>query len=213
MTADTPIPDDCCAPDGLVSFVHVDADGGVVGVSTCSANAALHHARNVAGAVPLPLDQAAQLDGTLNWTYRNGLLKKTPPIAPPLALFQAAACARVDTAADEAARPWVTPGGRQALEYAAVEMETVAATDAPDPLDPALYPWLGAEQAAQLAAGNTVTLRQVATATAAQILASKRAVLAIRQIRRAAKLQIAKAATRAEIDAIMGALVWPAASD
>jgi phosphotransferase system glucose/maltose/N-acetylglucosamine-specific IIC component len=129
----------------------------------------------------------------------------------PLATLQATAATQIDAAAEAARLLWITNGCGQSLEYNALEAETASATAAPDPLDPTVYPWLGTELAAQIAAGNTtMTLRQVAAMNAAQIAAWKAAGIAIRQTRRTAKLQIAAAPTAAAIDAIVAGVTWPA---
>ncbi len=201
---------DCIAPNGSVTIIHIDGSGDATGFAICAADAAPTHIENVPGAAALTISQAAQLDGTMNWHYANSVLTATTPAAPPLATLQAAAYSQIDAAAEATRLLWITPGAGQAMEYMQTQTEANAASAAADPLDPAQYPMLAAELAANVAAGNTsITLRQIAQAASAQIAAWQSTGVSIKQVRMAAKLQIAAATTGAAIDAIVAGVAWP----
>jgi hypothetical protein len=129
--------------------------------------------------------------------------------ASALAELRSNAEVTIDTAAETARLQWLTQGTGQALEYADTQTQAAAAMTSPDPLDPALYPMIVAEQQAQAAVGVMITLRQTVQIISAQSAAWQSAGATIKQIRRTAKLKIASATTSAQIDLIVSELSWP----
>lgn len=128
---------------------------------------------------------------------------------PEIATLREQANVRIDAAAEQARLVWITPGAGQAMEYLATQAQAVAASLAPDPLDPALYPWLVAEQQARAMVGNTLTLRAVTTAIAAQVQDWSYAGSTIKRLRRTAKLEVDAALDGAAIEVIIAAISWP----
>lgn len=76
-------------------------------------------------------------------------------------------------------------------------------------IDPANYPWLGAEQAALDSIGLVVTLEWVARQVLATMQGWDTAGAAIKRIRREAKLKVSIATTADAISAILSGLQWP----
>lgn len=126
-----------------------------------------------------------------------------------LTLAKQQATMQIDQQAEAARLQFLTPGSGQAMEYAATEQEALKAKDAADPLNPDDYPWLKAEQDALAAAGQTATLRDVVNAVLAQREAWYQAGVAIKEIRRGAKMKVDAAQTAAEVQDILAGLSWP----
>ena len=136
-----------------------------------------------------------------------------PVAAPKLDLVRLRAnfTAKVDASAENARGKFISGGAGHALEYLASLAEAHAITTAPDPLDPALYPWLSADVAAKTTAATPYTLREAAAAAIAAAAAWNVAGASIKQLRLAARQSLAAATTAAQMQAILSGLKWPAA--
>ncbi|NDY56766.1 hypothetical protein G3N56_08415 [Desulfovibrio sulfodismutans] len=122
---------------------------------------------------------------------------------------KAAACAAIDAEAERRRLMVLTPGQGQAMEYQHTAEEAARAVAAPDPLDPAAYPFLAAEQEALLATIGEVGLRDVAVAVLTDRAAWMAYGAAIKAVRRRAKLQIREAADVAAVAAVELGIEWP----
>lgn len=143
------------------------------------------------------------------WRLVNGALIAVPPPVPKLADTKATAVDMIDRAAENARQAWLSRGAGQAMEYIMTDREARAASAAPDPLDPAKYPFLVAEQHALAAAGQVVSLRVVASNVLALCDAWVAVGAQIKQVRRTAKLKVDAAADAAAIKVILDQIFWP----
>lgn len=200
---------DYIGEDGKICFVKTAPDGQVTNIGFTSPGGASARWQRNPDLVPLLAAEAARLDGTCNWRIVDGALVPAPAPDPLLSTLRASAENRVDSDAETARLRWLTPGAGQSLEYEASAADAQRARDAADPLDPADYPWLAAEQAAQAAVGRERTIREIAEATLDARAAWNNAGAQIKAIRREAKLRLAQATDATEIDAIVGAVTWP----
>lgn len=163
------------------------------------------------GATPITAEQFALArpdPGAWRMT-EDGLV---PSLPPPRDLEQerAKALILVDQQAEFARLRFLTPGAGQALEYEATKQDAtrlLAANHEPIASD---YPWLAAEQAALGSVGLGRSLREIAEAVQSQMDAWTTAGAGVKEVRRAAKLQLSGATTVAEVDTIMAGLSWPA---
>jgi hypothetical protein len=151
--------------------------------------------------------QAIQSGG--RWQMVNGVPQAAVQPAASVDDLRNAALANVDAMAEGARLLWITGGAGQAAEYEATWQDAVAAAAAPDPLDPAQFPWLTAEVDALADAGQTVSLRDIVTQVQQLRTAWTAAGSQIKRLRRSAKLRLAAAQTADEISAIMAGLNWP----
>ncbi len=192
-----------------IPTVHLLSDGRIVSMAMMPQGTSTI-VDNMPGTTVISVaDYDTMLAAPGQWRYVAGTLTAGWGIAVDMAPLIKRAQGRVDVAAEAARLTFITPGSGQALEYQATQTQALAAAAAADPLDVALYPWLVAEQSAQAAAGVTVTLRTVATQVIALTNAWETAGAAIKETRRAAKLQIAAATTEAQIQTILAAITWP----
>jgi hypothetical protein len=153
-------------------------------------------------------EQPALFDPDSRSVVRQWALEARPDGAERLAAALAASIAAAQVAVDDAAearrQDFLTPGAGQALEYQQSRAEAVAALAAPEPLDPAAYPMLAAEQAALAAAGVAPlpSLRAVAESVRQADERWTAIGAAIKEVRRAAKLALAAAPTEARVQAL-----------
>lgn len=176
----------------------------------------LDDGRHLVGFGERGFDDAPPLAEASLWVAALPLLieaqrRRLHPAPPPLTLDQvkAGALAAVDAAAEQARLAWITPGSGQALEYEMTAREAAAAAAATDPLDPEVYPHVEAERSARASVGQNLTLREVATAVAAEGEAWSAASAKIKRVRRGAKLRLETAATIADVDGILTDICWP----
>lgn len=132
---------------------------------------------------------------------------RLPPAA--LAKIRNAAAAKIDADAEAARAAWATPGAGQMQEYIETCAEAAAVVTASDPLVPASFPMLVAEQTAQAAVGNVLSLGQIAALVLARSAACRVGIAAIKAARRTAKLRIDAATTAAEVTSVVNGVVWP----
>lgn len=126
-----------------------------------------------------------------------------------LAAVKTAACAAVDAEAERRRMLVLTPGEGQALEYQHTAEEAARAVAAPDPLPPAAYPYLAAEQQALMSTIGEVALRDVAEAVLADRARWLAYGAAIKAVRRRAKLEIRAATDAVQVAAVISAIIWP----
>jgi len=200
---------DYIGADGKVCFVRVAPDGQLTNIGYTSPDAASGRWERKPDLIPLLAAQAARLDGSTNWRLVEGELIPAPRADPTLSVLRSRAERDIDTQAERARQRWLTPGAGQSLEYEASAADAERALAAADPLDPADYPWLVAEQAAQAAVGREKSIREIAEATLAARAAWHSAGAQIKALRREAKLRIAQATDGDEISSIVGAVIWP----
>ncbi|NDY56633.1 hypothetical protein G3N56_07740 [Desulfovibrio sulfodismutans] len=129
--------------------------------------------------------------------------------APGLDAVKAAACVAIDAEAERRRLLVLTPGAGQSLEYQHTAEEAARAVAAPDPLDPAAYPFLAAEQEALEAAVGVVTLREVAAAVLADRAAWLAYGAAVKAVRRRGKLLVCAAASHLAVLAESAGIEWP----
>lgn len=136
-------------------------------------------------------------DPKIQWRSASDLLEEA----------KQAAVARIDREAEQQRRKHVTPGAGQAMEYQETAAEALAFQSDTDP-DPDHYPMLVAEQEAQAAVGMNVSLQEIADQVLAERATWSAAGARIKATRRAAKLLVGAATTKAEIDAVFP-IEWP----
>lgn len=195
--------------DHKVVVVRLDGGGWVKSIGRINPDVYDAHMAANPGLVSLTAAQAAILDGSPWFRMVGGILLKQEAPEEPIERARARAIRAIDQAAESARQLWITPGSGQAMEYQESSDEAARAIAAADPLDPADYPWLAAEQAAQAQVGQMLTIRQVAQITAGTRAAWVSAGSTIKELRRAAKLRVAEATTPGEVDAAVGAIQWP----
>jgi hypothetical protein len=196
-------------PDGRVHLIRVDGAGKLTSVAKLHAGDVAAHQQAVPDSIALLATEAELLDGTFDWSFRDGQLVKEQPVVVPLGSLITEGQDRIDLEAERARRAWLTPGVGQALEYQETVAQARGALAAPDPLQPADYPFLAADQDAHAGAGASVTLRQVAQHVMARQAAWLAAAASIKRVRLTAKRRIAAATTQAEIDVILAGVGWP----
>jgi hypothetical protein len=119
--------------------------------------------------------------------------------------LRAAALARIDAEAEAVRAQFLTPGAGQAMEYLATEAEAraflAASAGALVATAPSLngYPFVAAEAAALAAVGSVVEPVALAEQLVAQADAWRAAGADVKELRRAAKMRVAAAATAAEL--------------
>jgi hypothetical protein len=128
---------------------------------------------------------------------------------PDLETAKAAACAAIDAEAERRRLMVLTPGQGQAMEYQHTAEEAARAVAAPDPLDPAAYPFLAAEQEALLTTIGEVSLRDVAVAILADRATWMAYGAAIKAARRRAKLLVRMATDAAAVAVAAAGITWP----
>ena len=142
-----------------------------------------------------------------------GVSPSIPPDNDDVSGWQALACSIVDAKASASREAIGTPGYAQVEEYTRTEADARAfqtAYDADPATDPEDYPFLAAEIAAQATAtGTTPPASAVATEILAEATVWNSQLAAIKQPRRASKLQIAAAQDLEAIAAILAAVTWP----
>lgn len=193
----------------MVTLLKTDVDGWMLAYARVTLASVQHHIDADPAYFPIYPAEAAVLDGTTWFRVIDGVLQKVAPPLPAIEVSRAEGIVMVDTLAENARLRFITNGSGQALEYQATFDEAIAANAAPDPLDPANYPWLASEQTAQQQAGLNPSLRDVINQVMGQRDAWVAAGAAIKEIRRSAKLRIDLANTKGEIDDIINAIVWP----
>jgi hypothetical protein len=142
------------------------------------------------------------------WSYTNDVLTAGWPDDTVLATSQIKAKTSIDNAAETARSVTLTTGSGMAYEYRQTEADAVAYLAGPT----TVHPWLDAEQTAQAAVGNVMTLQQVAELVMSKIAADTALHSNIKQIRRTAKLRVEAATTAAQVQSVLDGLVWPTAS-
>ncbi len=128
---------------------------------------------------------------------------------PDLTTAKAAACAAIDAQAERRRQAVITPGAGQSLEYQHTAEEAARAVAAPDPLDPATYLFLVAEQEALAATVGNIPLRDVAAAVLADRATWLAYGAAIKSVRRRAKLKIGAATSAAGVAVVLAGVTWP----
>ena len=145
-----------------------------------------------------------------------GVSPSIPPDNDDVSGWQALACSIVDAKASASREEIGTPGYAQVEEYTRTEAQArafVVALDADPDADPEAYPCLEAEiQAQATATGTEPDALDVAEEIIAEADAWGAALAAIKQVRRASKLQIAAAVDLEAIAAILAAVTWPEAT-
>lgn len=180
--------------------------------------AAIGHARLTAVEPPAVAERQTVAEGVPE--LADGVWRQTwvvtdltaEVVAANLATAKDAACARLDTRAEELRAAVLTPGSGQVMEYYQTHAEAVnylAAVAAGQTPAEANYPFLLAEQTALAATTGSVRLADVASAVMADVNASKAALAAIKQARRAGKLAVTAATDLAAVATVEAAVVWP----
>ncbi|NDY57330.1 hypothetical protein G3N56_11310 [Desulfovibrio sulfodismutans] len=122
---------------------------------------------------------------------------------------KAVACAAIDAEAERRRLMVLTPGDGQTLEYQHTAHDAARADTAPDPLTPAAYPFLVAEQTALARVDVALTLRQVVDLVVYQRATWLAYGAAVKAARRGAKLAIDEAATPLDVAVVLAGVVWP----
>jgi hypothetical protein len=190
----------------MTSYLIVAADGSLLQLGRClPAEVPGQLVPEGCTLVQVTDEQAALLAGSLSrWLWQEGELVAAPDTTP-IETLRARALVGIDAAAERARLRFITGGAGQALEYQATEAEARAYDGTGVAED---WPWLAAEQAALAAAGQAVSLTDVAEMAIGLADAWRATGAAIKALRRTAKLQVEAATTAAEIRTA-ATVSWP----
>lgn len=187
----------------MLFYVKTSSDGTIT--ESLSGSAVLP------GYTAITKEQADTIAASGQCRLVNGVLSLiTNPMPAPidLATAKSVASRKIDDQAEAARLLFLTGGSGQALEYSATQADAQKALAVGGLPAAADYPWLAAEQAALAAVGQQVTINQVAQSVVATMQGWGQVGAEIKRIRRTAKLQIAAAASVADVIAA-SVVVWP----